>query len=303
VFGGCDGHSLAGDAGIVVRALATAQHMPIPFWFLPPILIIYLLAPVLAAIDRRPRLYWAVPVLLVTSCLMHLSLCYADVWQDTANLLPAYLLGMAIGHHRERALELLQRLRPLLAAGVVTMLAFNVLADHRGRIASARAFSTENGVFDATYLQKVFLTLWLLAFLAARDARETAAPSMLRRTLAWFGDRSFGIYFVHMYVVSYLAPPLLDRMPPLPVNGLLPMLGRVRAVRPRGAGAGRARQARERAREPVPDRVLSARCYALSPPGNSRWWPHLRWLQPKPPCCRPPLCAPTPSTGSARCTA
>jgi peptidoglycan/LPS O-acetylase OafA/YrhL len=104
------------------------------------------------------------------------------------------------------------------------MVCVDLCTDRGGRIASARAFSTENGIFDATYLQKVFLSLLLLSWFARRHASDDATPTPAFRIIGWFADRSFGIYFIHMYVVSYLAPPLLDRLPPLPANGWVPLL-------------------------------------------------------------------------------
>ena len=217
VYLGRDGWSWWRVFGMAAHGLVTGRHMFIPFWFIPTILIIYLLAPVFLAIDRRPKLYWSLPVLLVAGSLMHLSTLYLNVWQDTANMIPVYLLGMAVSRFREPALAAISKYWHLLLTAAIALIVADVLSGQGGRVQSALPFSTEHGMVDFTYLQKVLLSLWALQFLARREVSAPACTSFWWRAADRLADLSFGMFFLHMYVKGYLLDPLARRFSHLPL--------------------------------------------------------------------------------------
>jgi len=217
VYLGRDGWSWWRVFGMAAHGLVTGRHMFIPFWFIPTILIIYLLAPVFLAIDRQPKLYWSLPVLLVAGSLMHLSTLYLNVWQDTANMIPIYLLGMAVSRFREPALAAIGKYGRLLLIAVIALIVGDVLSGQGGRVQSALPFSPEHGIVDFTYLQKILLSLWMLQFLARREESAPAATPFWWRAADRLADLSFGMFFFHMYVKGYLLDPLAKRLSHLPL--------------------------------------------------------------------------------------
>lgn len=230
VFADRDELSAPRLAGRLAWSLLTAHHMFVPLWFIPAITVVYLLAPALLALDRHPRWYALVPFLIVAAAFMHLSHLYLSPLHDAANILPAYLLGMLVAHHEGKARVLLHRARHALLAAAAALVLVDVLLGQGGRLASRAPFSTEHGVFDATMLQKVFVTLWLYAQLAHRyAARPSFVDGRSYRALSRLADASFGIFFLHMYVVDFLLAPLRRRwLPELPVS--LPLLVAVAAL-------------------------------------------------------------------------
>jgi surface polysaccharide O-acyltransferase-like enzyme len=224
VYLGRDGWSRWRVFGMAAHGLVTGRHMFIPFWFIPTILIIYLLAPVFLAIDRRPKLYWSLPALLLAGSLMHLSTLYLNVWQDTANMIPVYLLGMAVSRFREPVLAAIGKYWHLLLIGAIALIVEDVLSGQGGRVQSALPFSTEHGMIDFTYLQKILLSLWVLQLLARREASAPTSTSFWRRAADRLADLSFGMFFLHMYVKGYLLDPLARRFYHLPLTDWLQFL-------------------------------------------------------------------------------
>lgn len=209
----------------LLHSLVTAQHMFVPYWFIPTIAVLYLLAPLWLAIDRRPRLYALLPPLLVAGSMLHLSMLYLDVLRDALDVLPVYLLGMAVSRHREWVLAALRRSRGVLLASGALLFAADVAFGDGVRIASATAFSTEHGLIDLPYLQKVILSLWAFERLASREEQQQTGALPAERLLARLADRSFGIFLAHMYVLNFLVRPALLRFTGLPAAGWLPIFG------------------------------------------------------------------------------
>ncbi len=105
----------------------SAAHLPIPFWFIPVIFILQLLAPVLLAVDRRPRLYWIIPPLTASAMLCHRPLDLTHIWHAFFYFAPAYLAGMWCSRYRESIIAGIARWRlPLwgLAAALVAVEVF-----------------------------------------------------------------------------------------------------------------------------------------------------------------------------------
>lgn len=209
----------------LLHSLLTANHLFVPYWFIPTILVLYLVAPLLAAIDRYPRLYGLLPPALVAGALVHLSMFYLDVFRDAVSVLPVYLLGMAVSRNHAEVLPLLRRHRHSLLAAGLLLGAAGIAIEHPERLMSAHMLSTENGVLDYAYLQKTLLSLWAFERLAHWDSSVDLDASRLYRALARIADLSFGIFFVHMYLVLFVIAPALARLQLEIDAGLIPVLG------------------------------------------------------------------------------
>ncbi|MEI6128152.1 MAG: acyltransferase, partial [Pseudomonadota bacterium] len=85
----------------VAWSYLSAAHLPIPFWFIPVIFILQVLAPALLAIDRRPRLYWIIPPLTVSAMFCHRPENLTHIWHAFTYFAPAYIAGMWFSRYRK----------------------------------------------------------------------------------------------------------------------------------------------------------------------------------------------------------
>lgn len=179
-------------------ALAVAGHMPAPMWFVPAISIIYLAAPLLMAIDRQPRLYWLLPPWLLVAMLCHRPLPVNHLGQAIIYFTPAYLTGMWLSHYRERALRFIDANLGALFASFVALELINVVVLRRsGALFSHTPFSLEGGLFDLSLPSKVLLSFALIGLLARHQAA-------IAGRLSYLADASFGVFFVHEYLIENL---------------------------------------------------------------------------------------------------
>ena len=178
------------------RALLTAEHMPAPLWFVPMISILYVAAPVLLAIDRRPRLYWVIPPLLVTAMFCHRPLPVNHIGHALVYFGPAYLAGMWFSHYRGQAMAWLEAHLGALFVVYAAVEVLDILVLKRtGVIYSHLPFSTENGVLDLNLPNKLLLSLGLVGLLARFQA-------VVGKKLDYLAGASFGIFFIHPYCIE-----------------------------------------------------------------------------------------------------
>jgi surface polysaccharide O-acyltransferase-like enzyme len=195
-------HFLVGRVGEAIvlsaRRGATGAHHPAPFWFIPMIAVLYLAAPLLLAIDRHPKLYLGLPALIAVSMLCHRPIVLTDIGQSLLYFAPTYLVGMWLSHDRERILAFVDRaFVPLAIASAATMMFDILVLGSNGAIFSASPFSTEHGVLDLDVPVKLVWSILLISFLRRHDAT-------FRRPLDYIAGASFGIFFVHPFVIDLL---------------------------------------------------------------------------------------------------
>jgi peptidoglycan/LPS O-acetylase OafA/YrhL len=176
-------------------ALLVAAHMPAPLWFVPAISVLYLVAPLLIAIDRTPRWYWIVPPLLLTAMLCHRPLPVNRIGHALIYFAPAYLTGMWFSRYRERTMRFVDaNLGKLFAAFIGVELGSLVLLHRSGALFSHVPFSFEGGVLDFNMPNKLLLSFALIGLLARCDA-------LVGSKLDYLAGASFGVFFVHEYVI------------------------------------------------------------------------------------------------------
>jgi surface polysaccharide O-acyltransferase-like enzyme len=164
----------------------TGAHLT-TYWFIPMIAIYYLASPVLLYWDRHAKAYFLLPALLAASFYVPRG----PLVQGFIHFLPVYLLGMLCSHYRERALTTVARGQAILIAVVVGCIAGDVTL--RG---APTVMEWHNGALGALNLaQKLALCSVFLYWLSRLQGRWS-------RRLGFFADVSFGVYFVHPYVIS-----------------------------------------------------------------------------------------------------
>jgi surface polysaccharide O-acyltransferase-like enzyme len=206
-------------------ALLTGTHIMGPFWFIPMIAVFYVLAPVFLRIDRDGRSYYLLPVLLTVTVFVHRPRDLDHIWHSFTYYLPVYLYGMWFSHHRDRVLAWHDRWLPALLTLVAGLAWLEVWYLQRaGVIFSAGMFSTESGGLDVDALQKLLLCGVLLSVLRRHGGG-------LHRKLSLLADTSFGIYFLHQFIINGFSHLVAWRAIPIVCKwSYLPIVAAVAAV-------------------------------------------------------------------------
>lgn len=163
----------------IILLISTGSHQA-QLWFIPMIAIMFLFTIALKYIDKNPKFYLLLPLLLIVAVILgrhnykpFLLFIY---------FLPVYMFGMFISRYKEKIFEKLT-----LTYIAILTLAFLIL--------SALYYYTH----DASLLlfQKLLMAVLSLLFLKQ-------FPEFLKRFLQLIADYSFGIYFIHLYAYFLL---------------------------------------------------------------------------------------------------
>jgi fucose 4-O-acetylase-like acetyltransferase len=180
-------------------ALLTGAHMPVPLWFIPTMVVLYLLAPCFIAVDRRPRSYWVLPLLMGGAMLVHRPHDLTKVGHSVLYFGPVYLFGMWSSRYRVPIARAMERWLPGAAVlWVALTLVELVWLGQAGAVFSRRPFTMEAGVIDTNLLLKLVGSLALVEVLRRCDA-------LVRGRLSYLADASFGLFFVHGHVIRLTA--------------------------------------------------------------------------------------------------
>ncbi|MDR6146740.1 surface polysaccharide O-acyltransferase-like enzyme [Sphingomonas sp. SORGH_AS870] len=159
--------------------LATGSSLA-PFWFIPMMTIFYLISPVLKWIDDHPRAYGIMLPWLILALFVGRSVGDANPLQNAIFFGPIYLLGMGVSRLRDRVIPVLARFWPLLIAAILIPI----------------PISPSAAIWDPVMLlTKILVCLGLVGLLSK-------VADHLPRKVDYLGDISFGIFFVHYYIVA-----------------------------------------------------------------------------------------------------
>lgn len=184
----------------VLYFLVTGKHLA-PFWFIPTIVAFYLVSPLILRAFRNDRVFWALPLLFVLPAFISRS---DNALLNVVHFLPIWALGMLTCRFRQTAEPLLMRhLWLLLALSVALGIA---------ELAFTRGTHTY-----LDYLQKTVLILFLVAVMLRLGSRATP-------WLGWAGGLSFGIFFVHSYVITAFKYAIEHGVGQLPDGGVPQLL-------------------------------------------------------------------------------
>lgn len=159
--------------------LLTGSHLA-PFWFIPTIILFYLASPVLHWLDRQAWFYYFLPFVLMIP--IFVSRGYLDPLKSFVHFMPVWMLGMACSRHRQTATKWLNALYwPLIAVFTLLLTCELIFA---------------NGTHTwYSSIGKIVLALFLYEMFRRWGERGTK----------WFGlagTLSFGVFFLHSYVIS-----------------------------------------------------------------------------------------------------
>lgn len=168
--------------------LVTGGHLA-PFWFVPAVSLIYLIAPLLVRLDRMRWPYLFLPIMMIFSGYIGRAglrdlLDLSNHWNQTGiavYLLSAYVFGMLCSRYLDQMLDLTKRYWfPLAVVSVVAAIANIVYFDEQVYL---------------IYIFKMAATPLIIYLLSLR-------PNIGGKTTDFVGDISFGIFFIHGYLLA-----------------------------------------------------------------------------------------------------
>jgi surface polysaccharide O-acyltransferase-like enzyme len=170
-----------------------------PFWFIPMIFIFYLISPLLRLMDRNGKVYYLLPILLTLSFLVHRPEYNLGVLHSFVYFFPIYLFGMWASRHENELFYHIEKFSTLIVCLWLIVFATNFLyAKVHGNLHSVELFSAENGIFDIELAHKLIACLIFIYYLKKYD-------NFIRKLkLGYLADRSFGVYFIHGYLLIFL---------------------------------------------------------------------------------------------------
>ncbi len=163
-----------------------------PYWYIPMILVFYAISPWVVRMMRSSRLPLYTALLFVPALLLHRPINNQGVLQALLYFLPVFLFGATCSVHQKRILPLLKRFTlPLFLVALGLALFQAAFYEQPG---TQHKVWNEWGGLDISMIQKCILCLAVWGLLDHAEDKEF--PLLV--TLAKY---SFGIYFLHPYVI------------------------------------------------------------------------------------------------------
>jgi peptidoglycan/LPS O-acetylase OafA/YrhL len=154
----------------------TGLHLA-PFWFIPMISLFYLISPILIILDKNRWAYLCLPLLVLLSCYVPRG----DIFQSFVHFFSVYFFGMVLSHYREIVNSIFTKPMILL----LLIFAFFSLAYVE--------FFFEGKKY-INLVRKLMLCCLFIGFLLKFNVNN--------KILGLLAKESFGIYFIHSYVIS-----------------------------------------------------------------------------------------------------
>lgn len=164
----------------VILFYLTGKHLA-PLWFVPMISIFYLLGPLLVKADRGKWFYYLLPGFILLSCIVGRG--YPQ--ESFVHFFSVYLLGMFCSRYKGVLNSIFSnKLFLIFSLLMILVLAYVEYAYAEGTMTFYN------------YNQKIFMTLFFLGLLIRYGC---SVNSKLINAVA---DTSFGIFFIHSYVLT-----------------------------------------------------------------------------------------------------
>lgn len=164
----------------------------LPFWYIPVLMVLYLLTPLVDKLLQNARTAWLAGVLAMLPLAVSRT-TYPDLLsiQTVVYFLGAYVLGMIAGMHYRAVLKSIDRVLPLIwvtvlgCSGVVLLLFLN----------EYEATGLYSMMQTLVYVQKLSIAALVLHYFSTH---ETSLPNIL----LVLGTYAFAIYFLHFFMVN-----------------------------------------------------------------------------------------------------
>lgn len=171
----------------------------LPFWYIPILMVLYVLTPVIDGLLRDKRWSWLAGALALLPLAVSRT-TYPDLLsvQTVVYFLGAYTLGMLVGMQYREVLNYIGRFRQLLwvatvGCSLVVLLFFLNEYEPTGRYSVVQTL---------VYIQKLSIGVLTLYYFSRNE-------SALPKVLFVLGSYAFAIYFLHFFMVNVVFQAVL----------------------------------------------------------------------------------------------
>lgn len=158
----------------------TGKHLA-PLWFIPMISIFYIVAPLLVKADRSKLIYYTLPITIIVSCLVSRGLAH----ESFVHFFSVYLLGMYFSRFKEIINPIISQNIILISCSIIVL-----------SLAFAEFFLMEGTMTFLNYMKKMTMCIFFLGLLIKYNSKLTS------KYVSLVADTSFGIFFIHSYVLT-----------------------------------------------------------------------------------------------------
>jgi surface polysaccharide O-acyltransferase-like enzyme len=179
------------------------------YWYIPFIMITFLLAPLHIRIIEMPvRSQLSIfLVLLLVALLVQRPVDNISVLQSVVYFTPVYILGMICSIHRQAIHARLVNREWLLLLAAVVLAMLQILVHNK--VGNYHKPPLQYAGIDIMMLQKICLCLFFMVFLQRFEHSRSPVLQLL-------ASASFAIYFLHPWVLHFLDPVLAESSSALP---------------------------------------------------------------------------------------
>lgn len=180
-----------------------------PYWFIPMIVVFYVISPLLVRINN-PKFYtYIFPFIFIGGLFTYKFGYYSNTWDSFIYFLPIYLFGMAVSYYKESIIAHKNKLIYIFLSVYFVVTVLEII----GYIPMYKLTTFEIlrraeplYVFNFTKLKVSFFCIALLLIFYKMNNRKMPILKIL-------GDYSFGIYFVHLYfivIIQFIVHSLIN---------------------------------------------------------------------------------------------
>lgn len=158
----------------------TGTHLA-PFWFLPMIILIFLIAPLLKWGDKNNTLYFFLPILLIISFYFTRG---GMPYENITHFISIFILGMFLSKYKN-LINIYLKERSIL---ILLFFIISFLATYE--------YAITGRSLGINFIQKLTMSIFLLGILYKyKDKIKISIFSTM-------ANQSFGIYLIHGYIIS-----------------------------------------------------------------------------------------------------
>lgn len=174
--------------------LVTGKHFG-PYWFIPMIVIFYLISPLLVVLNNARFYKYIFPLVFIAGLFTYKFGYYSNTWDSFLYFLPIYLFGMFSSYYKD---DIIAQSKWLLYTCVIIYLIVTTL-ELTGHLEIHKLIGFEPNtqpdyLFNFTKFKVSLLCIALLLIFYNIRYRKMSILKVL-------GDYSFGIYFIHLYFI------------------------------------------------------------------------------------------------------
>ncbi len=174
----------------VMSLYVTGMHLG-PYWFMPMMFVFFVLAPLFIYMDKKPWAYICIIPLGVVTYMTDRNFIQTQfndqlLMRPVGNCLhyaSVFIFGMMISKYEDRFKVFMEYAHPVLMSLCVVLLYFMVVP--------------KSFCYQLNSLFKMMVAVFVLYALSAQTV-----PNCCKNGLSFLGSISFGMYFVHGYLIG-----------------------------------------------------------------------------------------------------